>query len=171
MLWRLWLLVATDRPSNRGTMTPIELLWTAKNINMMRIVWICKVVQSQRSKVIAWLGTILNRRTSRQTNVQNNFIFEHYFIKSARPYLALLKHFIESFLFGGALLSTICDIVLFLAFLALFRSKGYKVLSCNHRKNCEWCPMSLFIQGSQCNCRTCVLKPFFLWQKKAKKLH
>ena len=78
--------------SNRGTMSPIELLWTAKNVNMMRIVWICKVVQSQGSKVIVFvLGTILNRRTDGQTNVQSNFIFEHYFIKSARPYLGTFK--------------------------------------------------------------------------------
>ena len=33
--------------SNRGTMSPIELLWTAKNVNMMRIVRIRKIVQFQ----------------------------------------------------------------------------------------------------------------------------
>ena len=31
MLWRLWLLVWSDRQTDRGTMSPIELLWTAKN--------------------------------------------------------------------------------------------------------------------------------------------
>ena len=30
MLWRLWLLVWSDRPSKQGTMSPVELLWTAK---------------------------------------------------------------------------------------------------------------------------------------------
>ena len=75
------LIVGGNRQTrNRGTMNPIELLWTAKIVNMMRIVWICKVVQSQRSKVIVFvLGTILNRRTDGQTSVQSNFIFGHYF--------------------------------------------------------------------------------------------
>ena len=32
MLWRLWLLVWSEGPTNQGTMSPIELLWTAKNV-------------------------------------------------------------------------------------------------------------------------------------------
>ena len=39
--------MVTDRPSKQGTMSPIELLWTAKNVNMMRIVRICKIVRFQ----------------------------------------------------------------------------------------------------------------------------
>ena len=30
MLWRLWLLVGSDRQTDQGTMSPIELFWTAK---------------------------------------------------------------------------------------------------------------------------------------------
>ena len=31
VLWRLWLLVVTERPRDRQTRCPIELFWTAKN--------------------------------------------------------------------------------------------------------------------------------------------
>ena len=34
MLWTLWLLVVPDQPRDQGTMSPIELFWTAKNTLM-----------------------------------------------------------------------------------------------------------------------------------------
>ena len=33
MLWRLWLLVVSDRQTNQGTRSPIELFWTANKIS------------------------------------------------------------------------------------------------------------------------------------------
>ena len=37
MLWRLWLLVGSDRQTNQGTMSPIELLWTAKKTPVVKL--------------------------------------------------------------------------------------------------------------------------------------
>ena len=37
VLWRLWLLVGSDQGTKQGTRSPIELLWTAKNIHLTNI--------------------------------------------------------------------------------------------------------------------------------------
>ena len=104
MLWRLWLLVWSEGPSKQGTMSPIELLWTANKQGTMspiELLWTAKNNTQKGetrvyspSSIYIWLPKYsLNRWLSHKVHQwatiprflpSTNLIFALYVLQSVR---------------------------------------------------------------------------------------